>query len=108
MTITENDAAGTINTLIDGFSGITTLRLGPPLLLDEIGDMSLPLQAKLLHVLQSEGEFSPLGSEKEVKADTWVIAATNHDLKKDIDVQKKLHIYLCIKFLCKFCNYFFH
>lgn len=55
------------------------------LLLDEIGDMSLPLQAKLLHVLQSGGEFSPLGSEKEVKADTWVIAATNHDLKKDID-----------------------
>jgi two-component system, NtrC family, response regulator AtoC len=55
------------------------------LLLDEIGDMSLPLQAKLLHVLQSGGEFSPLGSEKDVKADTWVIAATNHDLKKDID-----------------------
>lgn len=58
---------------------------GGVLLLDEIGDMSLPLQAKLLHVLQSGGEFSPLGSEKEVKADTWVIAATNHDLKKDID-----------------------
>lgn len=55
------------------------------LLLDEIGDMSLPLQAKLLHVLQSGGEFSPLGSEKDVKADTWVIAATNHDLKKSID-----------------------
>ena len=55
------------------------------LLLDEIGDMSLPLQAKLLHVLQSGGEFSPLGSEKEVKADTWVIAATNHDLKKEIE-----------------------
>jgi transcriptional regulator with PAS, ATPase and Fis domain len=58
------------------------------LLLDEIGDMSLPLQAKLLHVLQSGGEFSPLGSEKEVRADTWVIAATNHDLKKDIDEGK--------------------
>ena len=58
------------------------------LLLDEIGDMSLPLQAKLLHVLQSGGEFSPLGSEKEVKADTWVIAATNHDLKKEIDEGK--------------------
>ncbi len=58
------------------------------LLLDEIGDMSLPLQAKLLHVLQSGGEFSPLGSEKEVKSDTWVIAATNHDLKKDIDEGK--------------------
>ena len=56
---------------------------GGVLLLDEIGDMPLSLQAKLLHVLQS-GEFSPLGSEKEVKTDTWVIAATNHDLKQDI------------------------
>jgi transcriptional regulator with PAS, ATPase and Fis domain len=56
---------------------------GGVLLLDEIGDMSLPLQAKLLHVLQS-GEFAPLGSEKEIKTDTWVIAATNHDLKQEI------------------------
>lgn len=56
---------------------------GGVLLLDEIGDMPLALQAKLLHVLQS-GEFSPLGSEKEFKTDTWVLAATNHDLKQDI------------------------
>lgn len=60
---------------------------GGVLLLDEIGDMSLPLQAKLLHVLQS-GEFAPLGSEKEVKTDSWVIAATNHDLKQDISIGK--------------------
>jgi len=53
------------------------------LMLDEIGDMSLSLQAKLLHVLQG-GEFAPLGSEKEVKTDTWVIAATNHSLEQDI------------------------
>lgn len=53
------------------------------LFLDEIGDMSLPLQAKLLHVLQS-GEFAPLGSEKDIKSDTWVIAATNHDLAEKI------------------------
>ncbi len=57
---------------------------GGVLLLDEIGDMPLSLQAKLLHVLQS-GEFSPLGSEKDFKTDTWVIAATNHDLKQDIN-----------------------
>ena len=57
------------------------------LMLDEIGDMSLPLQAKLLHVLQG-GEFAPLGSEKEVKTDTWVIAATNHELEKDIEEGK--------------------
>jgi two-component system response regulator AtoC len=53
------------------------------LFLDEIGDMPLALQSKLLHVLQS-GEFSPLGSEKEITTDTWVIAATNQDLDKCI------------------------
>ena len=53
------------------------------LFLDEIGDMSLSLQSKLLHVLQS-GEFSPLGSEKDIKTDTWVITATNHDLEQDL------------------------
>ena len=53
------------------------------LFLDEIGDMPLLLQSKLLHVLQS-GEFSPLGSEKDMKSDTWIIAATNHDLEDDI------------------------
>ena len=53
------------------------------LFLDEIGDMSLPLQSKLLHVLQG-GDFTPLGSEKTVSTDTWVIAATNHELEHDM------------------------
>ena len=57
---------------------------GSLIFLDEIGDMSLPLQSKLLHVLQG-GDFSPLGSEKTVKMDAWVVAATNHELEKDID-----------------------
>ena len=51
--------------------------------LDEIGDMSISLQSKLLHVLQS-GEFAPLGSEREVRSDAWVIAATNQDLEKKV------------------------
>ena len=51
--------------------------------LDEIGDIPLPLQAKLLHVLQS-GEFSRLGGE-DVKVNTWVITATNHDLARDLN-----------------------
>lgn len=50
--------------------------------LDEIGDIPLPLQAKLLQVLQN-GEFSRLGG-KDVKVDTWVISATNHDLAQDL------------------------
>jgi len=68
------------------------------LFLDEIGDMSVSLQSKLLHVLQS-GEFAPLGSEKEIRTDTWVIAATNHDLEQDLkngnfreDLYYRLHI----------------
>jgi transcriptional regulator with PAS, ATPase and Fis domain len=56
---------------------------GGVLFLDEIGDMTLPLQSKLLHVLQG-GDFTPLGSEKTVKTNAWVIAATNHELEKDL------------------------
>lgn len=51
--------------------------------LDEIGDMPLPLQAKLLNVLQS-GEYSRLGGSQMVKVNAWVISSTNHDLSKDI------------------------
>lgn len=60
---------------------------GGVLMLDEIGDMSISLQAKLLHVLQS-GEFSRLGSERDIHTDTWVIAATNHELETDIRREK--------------------
>ena len=56
---------------------------GGVLFLDEIGDMSFPLQAKLLHALQ-DGEFTPLGSENSFSSNVWVIAATNHDLKQDL------------------------
>ncbi len=51
--------------------------------LDEIGDMPLILQAKLLQVLQG-GEFTRLGGTRDVKVNSWVIAATNHNLEKDI------------------------
>jgi transcriptional regulator with PAS, ATPase and Fis domain len=56
---------------------------GGLLFLDEIGDMSLSLQAKLLHVLQG-GDFSPLGSEKNVKMGAWIVTATNRELKGDM------------------------
>jgi two-component system response regulator AtoC len=56
---------------------------GGTLLLDEIGEMSLSLQAKLLRVLQ-EREFERLGSSHTVKVNTRIVAATNRDLQKAI------------------------
>jgi two-component system, NtrC family, response regulator GlrR len=53
------------------------------LLLDEIGDMPLEIQGKILRVLQERG-FYPLGSEKMVRVDVRVIVATNKDLEKEV------------------------
>lgn len=52
--------------------------------LDEIGDMSLSAQAKVLRVLQ-ESKISRVGTDKDIKVDVRVIAATNKDLKKEIE-----------------------
>lgn len=51
--------------------------------LDEIGDMSLKVQAKVLRALQ-EGEFEKVGGTKTVKVDVRVVAATNKDLKAEV------------------------
>ncbi|MBE0664925.1 MAG: sigma-54-dependent Fis family transcriptional regulator [Candidatus Aminicenantes bacterium] len=53
------------------------------LFLDEIGDLSTRLQTKLLRLLQ-EGEYKPVGSVKTLKADLRFVAATNHNLTKEI------------------------
>ncbi len=56
---------------------------GGTLFLDEVGDMSLSAQAKVLRALQ-ENKISRVGSDKDIKVDVRVIAATNKDLKKEI------------------------
>lgn len=57
---------------------------GGTLFLDEIGDMSLSAQAKVLRALQ-ESKITRVGGEKEITVDVRVIAATNKDLKKEIE-----------------------
>lgn len=57
---------------------------GGTLFLDEIGDMSLSAQSKVLRALQ-ENQIQRVGSDKNIKVDVRVLAATNKDLKKEIE-----------------------
>jgi formate hydrogenlyase transcriptional activator len=57
---------------------------GGTILLDEIGDLPVELQAKLLRVLQ-EGEFERLGNSRTIKVSVRVLAATNRDLETAIE-----------------------
>ena len=64
-------------------SGRFELADGGTIFLDEIGELHLDLQVKLLRVLQ-EGEFERLGNPRTLKVDVRVIAATNRDLQKEV------------------------
>ncbi|MDN4547211.1 MULTISPECIES: sigma-54-dependent Fis family transcriptional regulator [unclassified Pseudomonas] len=66
-----------------GRAGKLQIAQGGTLFLDEIGDMPLPLQSKLLRVLQ-EKEFEPVGSNEVIQSDVRVIAATSTDLEAAI------------------------
>lgn len=57
---------------------------GGTIFLDEIGDMSLPAQAKVLRALQ-ENKIQRVGSDRDIKVDVRIIAATNKNLKKEIE-----------------------
>ncbi len=72
------------------FTGAVNQRIGKfelanhgTILLDEISEMALPLQSKLLRVLQ-EYEISRVGGKKTLKLDVRVVATTNRDLKKEV------------------------
>lgn len=88
------------------FSGATTDRPGRfesadkgTLFLDEVGELPLPVQAKLLRVLQN-GEIQRLGSDKNKRVDVRIVAATNRDLREQIrdgafraDLYHRLSVY---------------
>jgi len=61
--------------------GLFEVADGGTIFLDEIGDMALPAQAKVLRVLQT-GEFTRVGGEKSMRTDCRVVAATNRDLEQ--------------------------
>ena len=71
--------------------GYFELASGGTIFLDEIGDMTLPLQSKLLRVLQ-EKKYIPLGGTETKTADARVIAATNTDLEQAIREKRSFRL----------------
>lgn len=65
-------------------AGLFEIADGGTIFLDEIGEVPLEVQSKLLRILQ-EGEYYPVGGVKPKKVDVRVVAATNRDLMKEID-----------------------
>jgi two-component system nitrogen regulation response regulator NtrX len=75
---------GAFTSAVKDKKGKFQLASGGTLFLDEIGDMSLSAQAKVLRALQ-ENVIQRVGSEKDIKVDCRVLAATNKDLRKEIE-----------------------
>lgn len=72
------------------FTGADRMKIGKfeaahrgTIFLDEIGDMPLSLQAKMLQVLQ-DSSFSRLGGKRDIQVDCWVLAATNQELERQV------------------------
>jgi two-component system, NtrC family, response regulator GlrR len=74
---------GSFTGAVQSSRGVFTQAHEGTIFLDEIGDMSLTTQAKVLRVLQ-ERQFYPIGSEKLIEVDVRVIVATNKDLEEEV------------------------
>jgi len=78
---------GAFTGAVNDSSGVIRASAGGTLFIDEVGDLPLDVQPKLLRFLQ-EGEIQPLGEQKPIKIDVRIIAATNTDLE-DLVAQGK-------------------
>jgi transcriptional regulator with GAF, ATPase, and Fis domain len=78
---------GSFTGATDDKRGLFELADGGTLFLDEIGEMSLTLQSKLLRALQ-EGEIRAVGATKAIHVNVRIVAATNRDLKKEVDEKR--------------------
>jgi len=78
---------GSFTGAINSRQGRFELAEGGTLFLDEIGDMSMPMQVKLLRVLQ-ERSFERVGSNKPIQCNVRIIAATHRDLEQSIEESK--------------------
>ena len=76
-------AKGAFTGAVTARKGKFELAHGGTLLLDEIGDLALTLQAKILRVLE-RGEIQPLGSEESRQVDVRIVTATNRDLQERV------------------------
>lgn len=77
-------ASGSFTGAKTGRKGLLQQADGGTLLLDEIGEMPLVLQAKLLRALQ-DGWIRPVGEDKEIQVDVRILAATHQDLRKAVE-----------------------
>lgn len=77
---------GAFTGAVDMRKGRFELANGGTIFLDEIGEMTLSTQRKLLRVLQS-GEFQRVGGSKDIEVDVRVIAATNKNLSKEVEAK---------------------
>jgi anaerobic nitric oxide reductase transcription regulator len=90
---------GAFSGAVSGRSGKFELAHGGSLFLDEVGELPLPVQSKLLRVLQS-GQLQRVGSDQEHRVDVRIIAATNRDLAEEVragrfraDLYHRLSVY---------------